>query len=402
MAQLSMNEFMSDTKPSGNSIDHFNLKETGKGIVFLHPKSGIYKRNTHWFPTYKEVTIKEEGKAERKEMQVRNEMIVCPGVDIDPICALRKALRNNEDISNDEIILLVGKGKETVEYTKADIIGLPADEGGDWKKNLAYKTEYLFGVIDKDKAEIVQPLVAPKSLGKKITKVIEDQIEEEGEKEGNPFINPYAFKLTFDKDEQPSNMYDASWNKSPATDEIKELLNGDGVDLSPLVELTPINKICWIIKQALVYDADELGLNLSSADNYDPNASSSSSNGGGDASKGKPKDGNKGAAKNAAKKQDKVEEPDDDEQEAPAKKSTKTAKTTKTAKATKTIKAAPKKKPQIDCPNCNELIDEDAMVCEHCEAEFEEVEMIECPECGQDVPSDSESCPECGEDISPF
>lgn len=349
MSEITIGEFLKDTKPGKGSTEHFNLKATGKGIVFLHPGSKIFRRNAYWFPYYG--TVEKNGS---KTTEVHDVMIVCPGLDKNPIAVLRKKLRDDKSIDLDEVILRVGKGDSAVEYVKGDIIG---EDTYDWKKNLAYKTEYLFGVIDKDNPDAVHPFVAPKSLGKKITKVIEDQIEEEGEVEGNPFVTPYAFKLTFNKNASPSDMYNAVWNKAEVTPEIKELLEGEGPDNKPLIEPTPIPKIAWLLKQALVYDADDLGLDLSAADEFNPEDMNRRGN----------------------------SDEDETEEKAPAKKEKKAP----PAKKEKQVKAEKKevKRPETKVED---------------EEEEDEDDTIECPECEAEIPADSETCPECGEDVAPF
>lgn len=345
MSELSLTSFLGDTKPNKGSNKHLDLKAMGKAIVFLHPSSKIFRRNSYWFPYYGQVEVNGS-----KTMATNDVMIVCPGLDKNPIAQLRKALRDDKSIDLDEIILKVGKGDQLVTYTKGDIIG---EEGYDWKKSLAYKTEYLFGVINKDEPDAVHPFVAPKSLGKKITKVIEDQIEEEGEVAGNPFVTPYAFKLTFNKSAAPSDMYNAVWNKAEVTPEIQELLDADGPDNRPLVEPTPIPKIAWLIQQCLVYDAGDLGLDLSAADDFNPE----------DMIRKPREDENEEGEKPAPKKEQK-------EKKAPAKKESK----------------APASRPET------KVEDE----------EEENDDIIECPECEADIPADSETCPECGEDVAPF
>jgi RNA polymerase subunit RPABC4/transcription elongation factor Spt4 len=401
MAKKSMDigEFMKDTKPRVSDIESLDLKESGKAIVWLHPSSGIFKRDTHYFPVY--ATVIEDNKRIKK---VYMAMIIHEDVKSCLICQLRKALRDNEDIDMDEIILRVGEDSDEVEYSKGEIIGA---EGYGWKKNLSYKTEYLFGVVNNAKPEKVLKLTAPKSLGKKITKVIEDQIEEEGEEEGNPFKKPYAFKLSYDKDaDQPSNMYDAVWNKAECTDEITELLEGEGLDLSVLTEVTSEAKVAYIIREALVYDVDELGLDLSVADEFDPKeldriGNSNEEKVAIDTDDKKKEEKSVKKEEKTVKKEEKTvkkEEKSVKKEERPVKKEEK--KEEKPVSNKKVLK--PKAKPQVECPSCGKMIDEDATKCPYCEAEFEEEEMIECPSCGKDIPADSKVCPSCGEDVNPF
>jgi zinc-ribbon domain len=374
MSKLGLNEFMEDSKKGGDGggNEHLNLKQKGKAIVFLHPDSGIYKRTVYWMPVYGEV--EENGK---QVFRTYNTMVVCPGSAKNPIAKLREALRENEDIDNDEVVLVVGKKKEKKEFTKGDILGA---KGYDWQKSLAYKIEYLFGVVDKDNAKSVQVLVAPKSLGKKVTKVIEDQIEEEGEEDGNPFKNPYAFKLTFDKDaSSPNEMYNAVWNKAEPSEEVQELLEGDGPDNKPLTEPTDVAKIAYLVREALVLDSDDLGLDLSAADDFDPEDLKRKKDKDDDDEKSNKKD--KKADKKKPSKKDPEDDDDDDNQEEDPE--------PKPKKPKKDGKKPDKKKPSKKDPEPED--DDD-----------DEVEMIDCPECGEEIPADSETCPECGEDVSPF
>lgn len=382
--KMTVGEFMNDTKPKGGNADIFNIKEKGKAIIYLHPKSGIYKRDVHWVPVFGKVD--EDGKPVDKVFMT---MVIHEDVKHCLVCQLRKALRDDDDIDMDEVVLRVGEGSDSeTEYNKGEIIGA---DGYGWQKNLSYKTEYLFGIVEKDDDK-AYTLIATKSLGKKITKVIEDQIEEEGEKDGNPFENPYAFKITYDKDAQASDMYDAKWNKNEPSDEVLEILNGDGPDNEALTEVTPEAKIAYIIRDSLVLDPDDLGLDLSAADDFDPKELDLTQ---------KNKDKKESKAKNS-KSSKKNKSNDEEEEEEKTPKKTK-AKTTKNSKTTKTkTKAKPKKKNEVECPACGELIDEDATECEFCGSEFEDVEMIDCPECNMSIPADSDECPECGADVSPF
>ncbi|GEM_PF-6317779 len=383
--KMDINEFMKDTKPKGGDIESLDLKELGKAIVWLHP-SGIFKRDAHYFPVY--ATVLEDKKPVQK---VYMAMIIHEDVKSCLICQLRKALRDNEDIDNDEIILRVAAGTdEEVEYNKGEIIGA---EGYGWKKNIQYKTEYLFGVINNAKPEKVLKLTAPKSLGKSITKVIEDQIEEEGEENGNPFKKPYAFKLVYDKNAaQAGDMYDATWNKAEISDEVQELLDSEGLDLSVLTEVTSEAKVAYIIKESLIYDAEKLGLDLSAADEFDAKELDRLGN---------QNDSEKPAEKKKEVKKE-VKKPAEKEVKKPVEKAPEKApeKSGTVKKVAKTVKAP--EKPQCECPSCGKMIDEDAMKCPHCEAEFEEATTIECPSCGKDIPADSTTCPECNEDVNPF
>jgi len=403
MAKLDIGGFITDTKGSNKAVEKFDLKGKGKAIIFLHPKSGIFKRDAHWFPVYGEV-IEDSKKVHR----VYNTCIVHEDAKNCLICQLRKALRDNEDIDDDEVILTVGEGENSVDYNKGEITGV---EGYGWKKNISYKTEYLFGVVDTAEPNKVLSFSAVKSLGKKITKTIEDQIEEEGEEEGNPFKNPYAFKLTYDKSAQSSDMYDSKWNKFPINDDIQEQLDSEGVNNEQFTVITAESKVAYIIKQSLVYSSDELELDLSAADDFDPkelNRTEKNNTEEKDKEKSKekaikePVKTSKEVSKNSKEvsknskisKTSKAVEEKEEEKEEEKVEPAKTIKTKMSKTAKKTIK------PQINCPECDKLMDEDANICPHCKAEFED--FVECSSCGKDVPSDSTICPNCDQKVAPF
>lgn len=390
--KLDLKGFLKDTKGGGDKPDKLNLKKEGKAIVFLHPDSGIYKRNVYWFPVYAEVIENNE-----KVMSVYQSQIIVDDLKTNPIAIFRKALKDDDEFDMDDIILSVGKGKSKQEFSKGDILG---EQGYDWKKGISYRTEYLFGIVDKDNANQVQVLEAPKSLGKKITKVIEDQIEEEGDEDGNPFINPYAFKLTYDEDALPQDKYNAVWNKAEPTKEIQALLDGEGVDLEEMVEPTDMARVCYILREALVPDENEFGLDLSAADDFDPKELNLTNRDGdkeedSDTEDEKPAKKGKSGKKDKAGKKDKKPskkdpEPEEEEEEEEEEVEEKPAKKKGGKKAGKTDKKPAKKKPEPE-PEEEEEEEDDT-----------EEEVIECPDCGEEIPADSETCPECGEDIDPF
>jgi GNAT superfamily N-acetyltransferase len=261
MAKMELREFMKDSKKEGKMSDIMDLKSVGKLVVWLHPKSGIESRKVHYLPMVKDVEVK-KGKKTITEKQVTSQFVICSGFDDCPIDQFKSALRKDDNYGDDDVIFEVGEGKNKVEYTKGDILGV---EGYDWRHNIRTITEYLFGAIDKDSiAKGSQVLIAPKSLGKAITKTIEDKMEEaeeEGDAEqGNPFTNPYAFKLTYDENEQPTLMYQATDFKAKITKEVKTLLDGDGSDLEPLTRPTPIKDIVEILKDILVVEIEGFDL----------------------------------------------------------------------------------------------------------------------------------------------
>lgn len=493
MAKLDLRGFMKDSKKEGGKSDILNLKEKGKAVVWLHPETGIESRKTTYIPVVKEQAPKGK-KGGKKEITVGGQLIVM-GDDYNscPVRRMITALRNDDNLNDDDVIFEIGKGKNKVEYLKGDIIG---SEGYDWKKRVKTNTEYIFGAIDKDDVSAgTQILIAPKSLGKAITNVIENQMEqaEEGEEDmGDPFKNPYAFKLTYDENEQPTLMYRADFfNVKKMPKDVQDLLDGDGVDVDGFTRQTPVNDICNMIAEILVaeiegYDVDDFRTEEDKsankknsgkkapkkieADDIDeedeeeddeeeeeapkksskkaPKKSSKKVEVEEDdedeeeedeeeeeAPKKSPKKGKKETKKAPKKSSKKVEEEEDDEEdeeeeEEEAPKPKKGKKETKKApkKSSKKVdedeedeeedgeeeeapkpkkkgkKEAPKKskKAKVECPNCGEMVDEDATECPECEAEFDDESLIICPECGTENPEDAEKCKKCKTKLLPF
>lgn len=450
---LSMEDFFNDVDPKKKS-DIIDWKQKGRLQVFLHPNSGIRKRHTHWFPTLVEEEQSEgkKGKKGKKKYIIKNVLVVCPNTksnsDACPICNLRKLLRDRDDIDNDEVILEFDKGDETEVYLKGDILG---EDGYDWRKNLMYRKEYLFGVIDVDDPTSIKTLIAPQSLGKEIKRVIQSEMEDEGEEAGDPFKNPYPFKLSYDPDEQPARMYSASKGKAKLTEEIQELLESDGIDLDSLSEPTDPKEILKLIKSCLVCDEisiDDLKGSFDTDDEDEeekPAKTKSKAN-----KKQKVEDDeeedfedsdedeetddedfeddedaeaeedaeeeeeefdneddeeedikSKKSAKNKSndKRRKKVE--DDEEDEEPKKKNKK--KENKKSKKVKEDEDEDEEEEYDTCPACGKKIKPDATECPHCGAEFDEDEdNIECPKCGKTVPITKEKCPHCGFKITLF
>ena len=401
MAKMKLKEFMADTKSKGNS-KIVSWKEDGNISVFLHPETGIEKRNAHWFPVYKEVEEEKNGKKKKKFMVV-NEQVICPGFDECAICQLRSKLRDDKDIEDDDVVLTVGEDNDTMEYCKGDIL---RTEGFDWKKDLSYKTEYLFGIVNAAKPAPPEIMVAPKSLGKKMTKEIEKQMEEEGEEEGDPFQTPYPFKFTFDKDAMPNDMYDASRTKKfKLTDEIEEFLEADALDLSGLIQPADIGDIVTMVKDAMEATDedswDNIGIEIEVPEKKVEKKADK---------KVKKEDDEPADEKPKTKvKKTVTKETEDPEEDKPKTKTVKkTVKKEEEPPAEKPkgkVKKTVKEKPaveMIDCPSCGTKVPEDALECPDCGVEYETEDQVKCSECDKLIDKDAESCPHCNADQIPF
>lgn len=55
----------------------------------------------------------------------------------------------------------------------------------------------------------------------------------------------------------------------------------------------------------------------------------------------------------------------------------------------------------MKCPECNNIVPDGSMFCNHCGHKFEQENTIKCPnsECGHLIPADSKFCPDCGKQI---
>lgn len=54
------------------------------------------------------------------------------------------------------------------------------------------------------------------------------------------------------------------------------------------------------------------------------------------------------------------------------------------------------------CPYCGEEILAVAKKCKHCKRWLNEQSFIDCPICGETIPSNSQTCPKCGESVKPI
>lgn len=408
MALLTMKEFMKDTKTRVQS-DILDWKKMGEIVVYLHPASGIAKRRCHWFPTVgeKEVEVgKGKNKKKVKKEVVYNIPVVCPvtkeNKDADPICNLRKMLRENDDIDSDTVILRLETEDDIYEYTKGDIIG---EEGYDWKKNLSYKKEYLFGVINVDNPEKVEIAIVPHSLGKDTVKEIEDKQKDYGEEEGDPFQNPYPFRWTYDDQEFGADMYRAKATKSRMNDKIQKLLEDEdqAVDLEQFsTPMDPID-IAELVEKCLVYDEISIE-DLLSDDDYERYRAkkkekknrSNDSNG----SKNSSKKDKESESEEESKSQKRILKKNKEDEESKEKEKEEQKPKKRMLKKNKEDEK-PKEVPMDDCPACGEKIPRTANECPHCGAEFEE-EMITCTKCGEETPISELNCKHCGKELEIF
>lgn len=210
---MDLDDFRNDVKGGGANFSDWRSR--GKLIAFIHPASKIGKRVRVRF---RKVVTNEE----TKEKEIWTIPRFFHG-DEDITARFLKWLEENDDIDADDVVLRVKLGKKKEEYLKGDLLGM---EDYDWKKRLFRpRTEYLFSMIDVDKADGTEIVTLPWGAGKKLMKKIDSQIEEYGEEEGNPFETPYAFKLTFDEDERGTDMYDVERHQAKVSKKIQKIFD---------------------------------------------------------------------------------------------------------------------------------------------------------------------------------
>jgi ribosomal protein L40E len=380
-------------------------KENKSVVVYLHTKSGLHGRYTH-FIVY--VTKDDKGKlklaylnyvcAEDYETQANNrdhEPVKCP------ICLFRQWLRENENIADNETVwdASVG-GKYDKIITKADAIG-----EGDWRNSFIPKHQSVFAVVNVEDLESGLHIMAESiSLADSIGKVISDTIESEGEEEGDPDINPYPIKLKYNANaSKPEDYYTALRfmkykPKGEDKAKIEDLLESDNLNLDGYTKSLNTKEVIEIMKATITVDFDFSLLGVSSDDDDEDDTKKT-----------------RKSSKKTSKKSKKTEEddevvpednPDDDEIADDEEDFDDEEDTTKTktvdcevckGKGYKIVKSKknPGKKVKKKCKECDgtgkvEVEEEDE----------EDEEMSECPECGAKIPDSAEECPKCGAEFA--
>ena len=248
-----------------------------KAKVVLHPDTDIVDRLRVWFP--KEVEVKEkegegEGKRKRDDSKRKPKVkVVTVPYNVsndpkeDPFAKLRKMLKEDKSIDAEDIVISVGSGRNKVDLCKGEILGW---EGYNFRKRLVPQSDFVcVAVMVEDskgnrppdlKAEI---LSGAKSLGNDIRKEIESEIDESGEEEGNPFITPYPFILTFDENEQGTDMYSARARPQEAKrlekdSKLMAILDAEPPDLDDEIKLDDPDAMCAVLNAAIVLDDFEV------------------------------------------------------------------------------------------------------------------------------------------------
>lgn len=344
--KMSMDDFLGDFTGGGDILD---WKEDGKTTIVLHPSSEIASRYRHPFPM---IRTKEEEDKKGKVKKVKKLSwiffnCVCEGEESKnakcPICRLRAYLRDNDDIDDDDVVLELEVGRDSIQFCKGDILG---EDGYDWKKNLNARKEYVFGCVNANNPEKAVVLVGPRTLGKRIKNVIASQIEEVGDEEGNPFTNPYCIKIKYDKAEKGSEMYSADFSQKKITKEIQQVLDADPPDLDPYLSDPDLEDVESAISDAIIISYEGSRVEDPEDDEDKP--------------------------KKESKKKKKEKKDEDDEDEKPKKKKKKKKKEKEPEPDPEPETENEDEDSDFSCPICSASVGEDDVKCKACGTEFED------------------------------
>lgn len=361
-----------------------NWKEDGKITGFIHP-SGFFPRLSYWLS----IVDEEEQKKNKKVTKIIRRPFICPGIDKGcPVCELREFLKDKEDIEDDEVIFAIGSGKYRVEITKGDALGM---KDFNWKLSLRPNKEFLFGFIDSDNVEgEVAIVISSAGLARAISNCIESVMDDKGDEEGDLLKNPWAIKLKYKEKAIPAQKFEAYPADVEITDDIQELLDGDGPNLDNLTRAnTP----------AEIWEALKDGIEVS----FKPSFLGED----GEGNEEKPR------RKKKVKKEKKLKE---DDEEKPKKK-----RKLKVKKEKEKEEVKDEDEDMEPCPKCETMLPLSATECSKCGIEFdvsngdedegekkdedneEKPKKKKCEYCGETVKivdGKPRRCPECGERLT--
>jgi len=242
---MSWGDFQKDRIFKGGYGRLRNWKEDGDIEVWIHTASQFFKRLFILIPY---VGVKEDEKTGREIETI----MYFPYVSHEEIedyvnrkrnkqyyrCPLFRFidwLEDNGHIGDEETVFSVSIGdrKRDRICTKADFVG--DKDLGDWRLNMKPSLQYVMAVIDNKNVNDGVVIAAEKfSLGEAIKRAVRQEIDRKGPELGDPGQNPYCFKWVFDSSARtPADYYQAyPLERVELTDEIRELLDGEGLDLT--------------------------------------------------------------------------------------------------------------------------------------------------------------------------
>lgn len=253
----STRQFMDNvrTQRFGNFSD---WREKGKTVGWIHPE-GFVERQLHNMMIY-------EAQDKNGNLTLRGNRFTCSGKTC-PFCALveyAKDLVAGMDEGDSDPVILAGRippkdrsSKElSISYSLRELAG-----GGDWKRRMGARPEFIFGWIPRDGRKSDAPVElmnVTSSLAQAIKRVIQSQIEDRGEQRGDPLQTPYALKFTYNEDASPGQMYTAERvdnDLAPLDEAVEQILDTKlerySIDLDRLAKLSDPRvmldsiEFCW-------------------------------------------------------------------------------------------------------------------------------------------------------------
>ena len=285
MGKVDREKFKSDARRGRRRGGKFSSwRDAGETVGFIHPRLGLWERYSHGtLPSFEE---QDDG-----TFMVRRRSIICHGQspgDVPnsgcPTCLLQEFAQQKiaEGADEQEAILDVGKGRDRIAYTLADLAG---DAG--YRNDPAARKQVVFAWIPRDAEfddlkDAVEIITGPQSLGSRIIEVIEDEIKERGEVAGDIEVPegfelrlrkgslvlesddgeevkwaPFGFKLKYKKNETAQNKYGAfkmDRDLCAVTPEIAQVMLADSedleIDLEAMCSPTTVERQMEIIKSS--------------------------------------------------------------------------------------------------------------------------------------------------------
>ena len=234
----------------GKGGDFFSLKDVGTAVIHIHGNRNvgddceIEERRLYRVPA----DPQDGGSGGKRRQRGYKRVFYARDSDPNPMQDLLDALREDDAIESSEVVLVA----DATEYTKGDVLG-----EGDWKASCLPSTEFLWAVVVSSAGETkatdpkVQILACPPSLCEAIDGVIDTQVREHGEEEGEASVAGYGIEISYDEDAAPSKKYTAQFNGRKASPKIRELLDGDGVDLARFCGPPDVDEMRRLIGAAL-------------------------------------------------------------------------------------------------------------------------------------------------------
>lgn len=380
MSGLNLDDFLHHSSSSSGGGFLKNWKEEGQIYVWLHPKARIYPLWSHRWQRLdtgdRENPLSEykpqrfnclEEEAVLKRQRFRNDdgsreapPVICPHclmIEWVRSQILAKKLDWKTPIfrfgeSDDEKALVIRAGgfcglfqsRNLSDEQKRELrrAGIRVDKA--YMENGMASLQYIFSVISNSspKDGCIIAMEKP-ALGDKMKKAIRDRIESLGQEKGHPCLNPVAFKWEYDDNE----VFSAKYNCNPLerielTDEVRRIMDEPPPDVSYLTEPSDLAAHRLSLEHHALIDMPFDEFFAPAEEKFGPIQGAVEDDIGDDQQEDDFPESWGGSAKPSgeAKGAAKAEAPTED---------------------------------LVACDKCGKGMPEDAMVCPHCGAEYEEV-----------------------------